>query len=154
MPHKKNKETIHSRIKKAKKKAGKKISKAVTATKTETKKALNINRYNKYLFILETILFIGVLDEFLESLILKVDFGIVINTILLMASIGILFSWALLLIEPIMKGTIIWLVRLNNNKILRVIVHVIILSLLFCLYAKVFFGTNLSLSVDVGLNMS
>ncbi|MGM5488434.1 MAG: hypothetical protein ACQESG_05785 [Nanobdellota archaeon] len=79
------------------------------------KRALNINRYNKMFFIFETILLVGVVDEFFESLIMQIDYGIYLNIILLM--ISILFYLALQFIEK--EGAIIWIARLNNNKILR-----------------------------------
>lgn len=121
-------------------------------TRNGVKNALNINRYNKMLFIFETILLVGVIDEFFEGLIMMVDYGIYLNILLLMLSIGILFYIALQFIEKVAKGTIIWIVRLNNNKILRFFVHALILFGLFWLYAKVFFGVHLNLIFNVGLS--
>ena len=71
-----------------------------------------------------------------------------------MLSIGILFAFALQFIEKVARGAIIWIVRLNSNKILRFIVHALILSALFWLYAKVFFGVQVDLIFDIGLNAS
>jgi len=144
----KKKPTMKQKLKKMKNASSKKLG----AAKDGVKSALNINRYNKYLFILETILLVGVLDEYFESLIMGIDYGIYINILLLMLSIGILFSLALRFIEPIAKGSITWVVRLNENKILRFIVHVVILCLLYYLYAQVFFDTTVSLSFNIGIN--
>lgn len=129
----------------------KKTVKTIDATKNGIKKVSNINRYNRKLFILETILFIGVLDEYMESLILKVDAGFYINVILLMASIGILFTFALKFIEKVAKGAITWIVRLNDNKILRVAVHILILGILFYLYSKVYFDVELGLDFSINI---
>jgi hypothetical protein len=129
-------------------------SKKVIAAKEGVWHTLNINRYNKYLFILETILLVGVVDEFFEGLIMGLNVGLYLHVFLLMFSIGVLFVFALALIEKIGKGTIVWLVRLSNNKILRVVFHVLILCGLFYLYAKVFFGVEIGLVFNIGLNAS
>jgi len=147
---KKKKPTMKQKLRKVKNVSVKKLGVA----KDGVKSALNINRYNKLLFILETILFVGVIDEYFESLIMGIDYGIYLNILLLMLSIGILFSLALRFIEPLTKGSIVWIVRLNNNKILRAAVHIVILCLLYYLYAKVFFDTTVSLSFNIGLNAS
>lgn len=141
------KPTMKQRVKKLKKKSAERFD----HTRTGMKKALNINRYNKMLFIFETILFIGVVDEFFESLIMKIDYGMYLNIILLMLSIGVIFAFALKFIERVARGAIIWIVRLNNNKILRFFVHALILFGLFWLYAKVYFGVNVHLVFNVGL---
>jgi hypothetical protein len=140
--------TLKQKVRKFQKASGK----AVDATKKGVAKFTNINRYNKYLFIFETILFVGVIDEFFEGVITGFNLGIYLHILLLMFSIGILFTIALNVIESITKGTIVWLVRLSNNKILRVVVHLIIFAILFYLYGKVFFDTNISLSFNIGLN--
>jgi hypothetical protein len=79
---------------------------------------------------------------------MKFDAGFYINVLLLMLSIGVLFTFALGFIEKVAKGAITWIVRLNDNKILRIAVHIIILAVLFYLYSKVYFG------VEVGLDFS
>ena len=127
-------------------------AKTLEQTRQGVKDVTNINRYNRYLFILETILLVGVVDEYFESLITGLNISIYFHILLLMFSIGVLFVVALKVIEKIGKGTIVWLVRLSSNKILRLIAHIVILSLLFCLYGKVFFGTDISLSFNVALN--
>ncbi|PLW80487.1 hypothetical protein C0585_02215 [Candidatus Woesearchaeota archaeon] len=132
----------------------KKLDKGLDNTKEFAKKYTNINTYNKKLFVFETILLVGVIDEFFEGLIMKLDYGIYLNIILLMLSIGILFYFALTFIEKVSKGAIVWLVRLNDNKILRFLVHAVILFILFCMYAKVFYGTNINLVFNIGLNAS
>ena len=147
-PAEKSRPSMKQRMKKLKKASSERLDR----TRTGVKRALNINRYNKMLFIFETILFVGVVDEFFESLIMQIDYGIYLNIILLMISIGILFYLALQFIEKVAKGAIIWIVRLNNNKILRFFVHALILFGLFWLYAKVFFGVHLHLIFNVGLS--
>jgi len=132
----------------------KKSSDGLYQTKEGIKKGLNINRYNKMLFIFETILLVGVIDEFLEIQILKLDFGLYVNIALLMVTLGILFYFAFHIVEKAAKSTIVWIVRLNNNKILRFLVHVIILSFLYYLYAKIFFSTTIGLTFNLGLNAS
>ena len=143
-----NKPTFKQRLKKVKKNSVKNIESA----KKGIKSGLNINRYNKYLFIFETILLVGVIDEFFETLIMGLNISTYLHIVLLMVSIGTLFYFALMFIERFSKGTIMWLVKLNQNKVLRFLVHVIILYILFYLYAKVFFGLNISLVFNVGLN--
>lgn len=144
------KTTFRSRTKKFRKACGKRIY----AVRCLCRRYSNINRYNRYLFIFETILLVGVIDEFLEGLIMQLDYGIFLNIALLMFSIGVLFYFALQFIERLGKGTIIWIVRLNKNKILRVAAHIVILALLFYLYAKVFYGTELGLVLDIGVTTS
>jgi hypothetical protein len=119
-----------------------------------TKDTLNINKYNKFLFIFETILLVGVIDEFFEGLIMTIDNGIYLNILLLMLSVGILFYIALQFIERVSKGAIIWVVRLNNNKIIRLFVHIVILSILYYLYAQVFYDTTIGLTFNIGLTAS
>ncbi len=124
------------------------------SSKIMDKENLNINKYNRFLFIFETILFVGVIDEYFEGLIMSIDNGIYLNILLLMFSVGILFYVALQFIERVAKGAIIWVVRLNNNKLIRLIVHLVILSFLYYLYAKVFFDVTVGLSFNVGLSVS
>jgi hypothetical protein len=143
-----NQYTIHLRMPSHKLK---KISRNIV---NNTKNNLNINKYNKFLFIFETILFVGVIDEFFEGLIMQIDNGIYLNILLLMFSIGILFYIALQFIERVAKGAIIWVVRLNNNKLIRLFVHIIILSFLYYLYAQVFFDTTIALNFNIGLTAS
>lgn len=85
---------------------------------------------------------------------MSIDNGIYLNILLLMFSVGILFYVALQFIERVAKGAIIWVVRLNNNKLIRLIVHLVILSFLYYLYAKVFFDVTVGLSFNVGLSVS
>ena len=144
----KKEQTVKQRLNRIKRVSSKKLQEG----KAGVGRALNINRYNRYLFMLETILLVGVIDEYFESLIMKVNYGVYLNILLLMLSIGVLFSFALKLIEPIARGTISWLVRLNDNKILRAVVHIAILYFLFCLYARVYFGLTISLVFNIGLN--
>lgn len=146
----KQKKTFKQHVKKIKKVSVQKIA----SIKKGVRDTTNINRYNKYLFIFETILLVGVIDEFLESLIMKLDYGIYLNIVLLMLSIGILFYFALQFIEKLGKGTIIWIVRLNKNKILRIATHVLILSVLFYFYAKVFYSTEIGIVFNFGLTAS
>ena len=141
-------ETLKKRLSNLKKRGSKRIE----STKEGVKKGLNINRYNKNLFILETVLLIGALDEFFESLILKLDFGIYLNVLLVMLSVGVLFTLAFNFIEKYMKGIIIWMVRVSNNKIIRFAVHLIILGVLFYLYAQIFFNVKIGLVFNVGLS--
>ncbi len=146
----KKKPTMKQKLRKIKNASTKKMD----AAKKGVKDTLNINRYNKWLFIFETILLVGVIDEYFETVIMGLNQSIYVHILLLMLSIGILFSLALRFIEPVAKGGIIWIVRLNNNKILRAVVHILILSVLYYLYARVFFDTSVSLSFNIGLNAS
>ncbi len=144
----KKKPSLKQKLNKVKRKS----IKTFESTEKGIKNGLNINRYNKFLFIFETILLIGVIDEFFETLIMGLELSIYSHILLLMLSIGTLFYFALMFIEKVAKGTITWLVRLNSNKILRFIVHVIILYIIFILYARVFFDTNISLVFNLGLS--
>ena len=146
----KRKKTFKQKFRRFKKVSAKKLE----DTHKGVKRTLNINRYNKYLFIFETILLVGVIDEYFESLIMQLDYGIFLNIILLMLSIGILFYFALQFIERLGKGTIIWIVRLNQNKILRIAAHILILAALFYFYAQVFYGTKIGIVFDFGLTAS
>ncbi|MBT3720028.1 hypothetical protein HN789_02985 [archaeon] len=134
------------------KKFKKKVTKKIDETVNNTKKALNINKYNKWLFIFETFLFVGVLDEFIENLILSINLNILFHVILIMLSVGILFTAAFSIIEPLTKKILAWLVRINSNKIVRILMHIIILSVLYYLYAFVFFGAKLQLTFNVAIN--
>jgi len=131
----------------------KKIGK-IERTKKAVKNTLNINKYNKWLFIFETILLIGVLDEYLEGFILGLEIDIYWHILLLMILIGTLFTFAFSVIEPWTKKIITWTIRINQNKVLRTLMHIIILGFIYFLYAKVFFATNIGITFDVGLNIS
>ncbi|MFH1590872.1 MAG: hypothetical protein ABIC95_03005 [archaeon] len=139
--------TTKQRLRKLKKRSIEKLQQ----TKVAIKQSTNINRYNKYLFILETILLVGVVDEYVENLIIGWTLGVYLNTLLIMIAIAIMFSLALRIIEPLARGTVTWLVRLTSNKVVRVTMHVVILCIIFYLYGKVFFGVDVGIDFSVGL---
>lgn len=143
-------DAFSQRMRKAKRSAAKTAERVKHGLRAGT----NINTYNKWLFIFETVLFVGVLDEFLEGKLLDLDLGLYVNVAILMLMTGTLFTFAFRFIERYTQKTISWLVRLNSNKILRLFVHLVIISLLFYLYAKVFFEVNLSLVLDIGVSAS
>lgn len=116
------------------------------------KRTLSINKYSKWLFVFETVLFVGVGDEYLESLITNLSVNFYLHVLLLMLSMGILFTLAFSVIEPWTKELIIWTIRLNESKAVKFVVHVIILGLLYWLYAKVFFGRTIDIDIDIGLS--
>ncbi len=120
----------------------------------EPKKTPIANRCSKWVFVFETILFVGVLDEYLESLITNLSINFYLHVLLFMLSIGILFTLAFSVIEPWTKELIIWTVRLNENPAVKFIVHLLILGLLYWLYAKVFFGKTIDIDVNIGINAS
>jgi hypothetical protein len=103
------------------------------------KKEFNINRYNKYLFIFETVLLIGLLENYLSEIILELNINVYLNVLLIMLSIGFLFTLAFRFLEPLARDTIVWLVRFNENKILRIVAHALILICLFYLYTLAYF---------------
>ena len=114
----------------------------IERTKKALKDTLNINKYNKWLFIFETILLVGVLDEYLEGLLLGLNLNIYLHILITMVFVGVLFTLAFSVLEPWTRKIITWTIRINQNKILRVAIHIIILVVIYFLYAKVFFATK------------
>ena len=122
--------------------------------KEEVKKDLNINTWNKYLFIFETILFIAVIEEFLEGKITNLEMQLFPHILLVMLLVGTSFTGAVRLVEPILKGSVTKIVRFSNNKIIRITVHVLILFGLFVLYGLVYFDTLIKPMLSIGLATS
>jgi hypothetical protein len=135
-------------LSKLKKKSSEKIQNA----KKNVSSKLNINKYNKWLFIFETILFVGVIDEYFEGLILSLNIDFYWHVLLLMISVGVLFTLLFRYIEPLTKKILVFLVRINTNKLVRIIMHIIILSILFYLYSQVFFGKTISIDFSFSVN--
>ena len=117
-----------------------------------TKRTLITNKYSKWLFVFETVLFVGVVDEYLESLITNLSIDFYLHVLLLMLSIGVLFTLTFSVIEPWTKELIIWTIRLNESKAVKFAVHLIILGLLYWLYAKVFFGRTIAVDLNIGVS--
>ena len=117
----------------------------------EVKKDININTYNKYLFIFETVLLVGVIEEFIEGYVLGLDLQLFLHMFLVMVLVGTSFTGAIAFVEPLLKGSITWIVRFGKNKIVRVGVHAAILFGLFFLYGLVYFGTKVTPAVSIGL---
>jgi len=144
----KSKPSMKQRMKKLKKASSKKLEQTTKGVQS----TLNINRYNKLLFIFETILLVGVVDEFFEGVVTGLSLNIYLHVLLLMLAVGILFTLAFSFLEPWTKKLIVWTVRINQNKILRFLMHVIILAVLYYFYAKVFFGTTIGINFSLGLS--
>jgi len=119
--------------------------------KDNLKKSVNINTYNKYLFLFETILFIGAIEEFIETKVLALETNFYISVILIMLLIGTAFTFAVVFLEPKVRNLITWIVRASTNRVIRVVVHSIILFGLFLLYAFVYFGAKLMPVFSFGL---
>ena len=66
-------------LKQSIKKVQKESVKKYDSAKKGIKDISNINRYTRYLFVLETILFVGVASEYFEQIIMDIDFGMYIN---------------------------------------------------------------------------
>jgi len=107
--------------------------------KKEIKKDLNINTYNKYLWVFETVLLVGVVEEYIEGYVVDLNIPFVFNVILVMLLIGTAFTLLIRFTEPLFKGILVWMVRFRNEKQVRFILHAGILFGLFCLYAFVYF---------------
>jgi len=126
----------------------------IAKTKKAVKNTLNINKYNKLLLVFETVLLVGVIDEYLEGVILAQDMSIYLHVLTLMLLVGFIFTFAFSIIEPIIKKWVAWTIRFNRNKLIRVIIHVLILSILYYLYAQVFFGTTIQPDIGIVLNLT
>ncbi|MCP3682874.1 MAG: hypothetical protein GY861_09310 [bacterium] len=120
--------------------------------KDNVKKGVNINTYNKYLFIFETVLFVAVVEEFIEIKMLALDINLYLNILLVMLLVGTSFTGLIFVLEPFLKGTITKVVRFSNSKIVRVVLHSVILFVLFLLYAFVYFGEKITPAISIGLN--
>ena len=127
------------------------FKKKLESVQKSVKDGLNINKYNKWLFIFETVLLVGVLDEFLEGVILDLPISFYWHVALVMLCIGIVFSAAFIFIEKYAKKIVIGIIRFSNNKLVRIILHLAIIAIIFYLYARVFFGTKVALDIAIGV---
>ncbi len=139
-----------SELEKSVNKIKKETTKTIDTASDEVKKVTNINRYNKYLFVFETVLAVGVIDEFFEGVVTGLQLNFYLHVLILMLAVGLLFTAAFRFLEPLTKGTVVWLVRFNKNKFVRVLVHALILGSLFYFYSLVFFNTQLSYQAVFG----
>ena len=119
--------------------------------KDNLKKSVNINTYNKYLFLFETILFIGAIEEFVETKVLALDINMYLDILIIMVLVGTSFTGAVIILEPKLRNLITWIVRASSNRVIRVVVHSVILFGLFLLYAFVYFGAKLMPVFSFGL---
>jgi hypothetical protein len=94
---------------------------------------------NRFLFIVETLLLVGVIEEFIESYVMRMDQSVYMTVLMLMLLIGVLFYFALGLIQGIAGGAILFIVSINKSRALRLIVHACIFACLFYLYLIVYF---------------
>ncbi len=111
--------------------------------KAHIKKDVNINTYNKYLWVFETILLVGAVEEFIEGKVVALDIDFNLNVILVMLLVGTAFTLAVRFTEPLFKKSVTLLVRIRESKALRVALHASILFGLFLLYSWVYFDTIL-----------
>lgn len=109
----------------------------------EIKKDLNINTWNRYLFILEAILFVGAIEEYIEGWVTSLDMNFNLHVILIMLLIGTSFLFAVERLEPLVRRVFEYVVRFRSNKAFRFGIHATIMVFLFILYSLVYFNTLL-----------
>ncbi len=93
------------------------------------------------LVLLETGLLLGLAEGIMTDTLTHLTLSPYIKALLLMVGVIGVFAFALRIIEPVIRGTLKMISKLDagGGALLRIGVHVIIIFLIFAAYVRVFF---------------